>query len=159
MPTKPRPSVHIYTFPEHLQRQWLHHFPGPHVPVPHHSFGEEIFFQTSNLKLLWCNLRPLRLVLSLLPGRRGWSLICHNLLPGCSRHCTFRYKCSLFLDLWYIQGHVLPCSYQKEGEKSLYQEWATWNSSLNCKVKRALWTSSRTLRNGICTAMTVKLLN
>jgi len=36
------PQCHIHTVLEHLQGQWFHHLRKP-VPVPHHSFWEEIF--------------------------------------------------------------------------------------------------------------------
>ena len=32
-----------YPFLEHLQGQWPHHLLGQSVPVPHHSFKEEMF--------------------------------------------------------------------------------------------------------------------
>jgi len=60
------PQCHINSFLEHLQGQWLRHFPGQSVPLPHYS--EKKFFLIFNL-----NLRPLPLILLLLPGRRGWS--------------------------------------------------------------------------------------
>jgi len=34
---------HIYTFFEHLLGWQLHHFPGQPVPMPDHSFSEELF--------------------------------------------------------------------------------------------------------------------
>jgi len=42
MPTHHVPQCHIHMVLEHLQGQWLHHLPGQPVPVPHHSFWEEI---------------------------------------------------------------------------------------------------------------------
>ena len=48
-------------------------------------FGRKSFFLTSNLIHCWCNLRPFPLILSLLPGSRGWSLPHCNLLSGCCR--------------------------------------------------------------------------
>ena len=38
MPTNHVPQCHIHTVHEHL-----HHLPGQPVPLPHHSFQEEIF--------------------------------------------------------------------------------------------------------------------
>jgi len=69
------PQCHINSFLEHLQGQWLRHFPGQSVPLPHYS--EKKFFLIFNL-----NLRPLPLILLLLPGRRGWPSPHHNLLSG-----------------------------------------------------------------------------
>ena len=43
MPTNHVPQCHISTVMGHLQEWWLHHLPGQPVPVPHHSFWEEIF--------------------------------------------------------------------------------------------------------------------
>ena len=34
------------TFLQHLQGQWLQHLPGQPLPMPHHSFWEDIFLNT-----------------------------------------------------------------------------------------------------------------
>ena len=49
VPTNHGPQCHICPFPVHLQGQWLHHLPGQPVPMPHHSYWEEIFPNTGNL--------------------------------------------------------------------------------------------------------------
>jgi len=36
------PRYHIYPFFKHLQGQWLHHLPEQPVPMPNHSFWEEL---------------------------------------------------------------------------------------------------------------------
>ena len=66
VPTKHVPQCHIYTFLEHLQGQWLHHFLFQCLT----ALSEDNFFLISNLNLSMHNLRPLPLILSLLPGRR-----------------------------------------------------------------------------------------
>ena len=58
--------------------------PAQPVPVQHHS--EKKLFLISNLNLPCCSLRPLPIVLLLLPGRRGRPQLCHNqLLPSFTR--------------------------------------------------------------------------
>jgi len=69
MPTNHVHQCHICMFLEHLQGQWLHHLPEQSVPLPHHSFWEEIF---PNIQP-WCNLRPSPLIL-LLNGMTGESI-------------------------------------------------------------------------------------
>ena len=49
------------------------------------TLAEKKWFLTQNLNLPWCNLKPLPLILSLLPGRRGQPPPHHNLLSGSCR--------------------------------------------------------------------------
>lgn len=37
------PQWHIYMFLQHLHGRWLYHLLGQPVPIPHHSFWDEIF--------------------------------------------------------------------------------------------------------------------
>jgi len=78
------PQCHIYSFLKHLQGRWLHCLPGQAVPLPHHTFGEEIF-PNIQPEPPWHNLRLLPLIPSLLCGRRGQPPSCHNLLSDCCR--------------------------------------------------------------------------
>ena len=49
------------------------------------TLSEKKLFLISNLNLCWCNLKPLPLVLSLLPERRDQHIFHHNLLSGYCR--------------------------------------------------------------------------
>jgi len=62
-PSPPCPSsfpwCHIHTVLEHLQGQWLHHLTGPPMPVPHHSFWEEFFYNIQRETFLKMTYRGL----------------------------------------------------------------------------------------------------
>jgi len=74
--------------------------------------SEKKFFQISNMNLPWGNLRPLSLILSLLPGRKGKSPPRYNLLSrSCREGCregSFSEGCTFFHPLMEGQ-HFLWC--------------------------------------------------
>jgi len=42
IPTNHIPQCHIYMFLEHLPGWWHHHLTGQSIPMPHHSFWQEV---------------------------------------------------------------------------------------------------------------------
>ena len=69
------PQCHIHMFLEHLQGQLL-----GNLFQCITTLVENKCFLISNRILSWCNLSPFPLILSLLPGRRGWPPLHNNLL-------------------------------------------------------------------------------
>jgi len=76
----------IYTLLEHLQGQWFNHLPGQPIPMPHHSFWEEIFpnFQLEPplAQLEAITWHPVTLILKLI---LCWPPLRHSLLSGSCR--------------------------------------------------------------------------
>lgn len=71
------PQCHIFTFLEHFQGPLLHYLPG--ITTRKRN--------VSNLNLPLCNLKPLPVVLSLLPGRSSGLPPHRNILSGrCREH-------------------------------------------------------------------------
>ena len=76
-------QCHIHRFPEDLQGWWLPTSLGSLCHCLTAPYKTK-FLLVSNLNLSWCSLRPLSLILLLLPGRRDQSPPCYHPLSG---HC------------------------------------------------------------------------